>query len=93
MSRERDSRTYREQVEAGTPSVDRTARRAVSRGRAARCDVCGRVVQWREREYGGEPTRLLSTHTARLGNGRTDAGHCPGSGLPVVVDVYLGATG
>lgn len=91
MSRERDTRTYREMVEARTPSADKTAQRAVKRGRAARCDVCGRIVSWRCRIYTGvTPEPVLSTHTKALGRGFGDpADECPGSGLPVVVDPHV----
>jgi hypothetical protein len=86
-----ETRTYRELVEAGAPSVDRTARRALHRGRAARCDVCGRIVSWRRRSYGGDREAVLTTHTRRLGTGQTggQANECPGSGLPVVVTPYV----
>lgn len=91
MSRSHETRTYREQVEAGTPSADKTAQRALRNGRAARCDVCGRIVSWRCRVYTGvTPEPVLSTHTKRLGRGfGNPEDECPGSGLPVVVDPHV----
>jgi hypothetical protein len=87
----RDNRTYRELIEAGTASADKTAQRALRRGRAARCDVCGRIVSWRLSPYAGAPEPVLTHHTMRLGTGQVGGGgtECPGGGLPALVDPHV----
>lgn len=91
MSRRRrvrlDSRwpSYREAIEAGWPSADRTLRRRLDDPTSTVCPVCHRLVSGR---FGA-----VRTHAQRLGTGRLgEFDECPGSRLPLMIEPYR-ATG